>query len=326
MRAIGFAGFSGAGKTTLIVGLIPELNRRGLSVSTIKHAHHGFDLDQPGKDSYVHRAAGAHEVLVASANRLALMRELRGAPEPSLADLLRLLAPVDLVLVEGFKRDSLPKIEVHRAANGKPPIHPRTIAIVALISAIWLDPPCSCRMQRSTTFAAAGRSRARACGTGRRRSCAARFSVKPARQCRQMATLVIPKSPNLGVEREQKETAVRKPPFRFGKGRVIGFSSYRNIELKRPKMKVILALTFAGAGFIAGLRAAWLWWRASGEKPTISWNQDAWRDIQDAEWIVALLGAVQASGKLNGQAAIWTAASVVLNAVSTCLGAWPTSG
>ena len=140
MRAIGFAGFSGAGKTTLIVGLIPEMNRRGLSVSTIKHAHHGFDLDQPGKDSYVHRAAGAHEVLVASANRLALMRELRGAPEPSLADLLRLLAPVDLVLVEGFKRDSLPKIEVHRAANGKPPIHPEDRNIVALISDV-ADPP-----------------------------------------------------------------------------------------------------------------------------------------------------------------------------------------
>ncbi len=120
--------------------LIPELNRRGLSVSTIKHAHHGFDLDQPGKDSYVHRAAGAHEVLVASANRLALMRELRGAPEPSLADLLRLLAPVDLVLVEGFKRDSLPKIEVHRAANGKPPIHPQDDCIVALISDC-LNPP-----------------------------------------------------------------------------------------------------------------------------------------------------------------------------------------
>jgi len=140
MRAIGFAGFSGAGKTTLIVRLIQELNRRGLSVSTIKHAHHGFDLDQPGKDSYVHRAAGAHEVLVASANRLALMRELRGAPEPSLADLLRLLAPVDLVLVEGFKRDSLPKIEVHRAANGKPPIHPEDRNIVALISDV-ADPP-----------------------------------------------------------------------------------------------------------------------------------------------------------------------------------------
>ena len=140
MRAIGFAGWSGAGKTTLIVRLIPELNRRGLSVSTIKHAHHGFDLDRPGKDSYAHRAAGAHEVLVASANRLALMRELRGAPEPSLAELLRLVAPVDLVLIEGFKRDPLPKIEVYRAANGKPPIHPQDDRIVALISDCN-DPP-----------------------------------------------------------------------------------------------------------------------------------------------------------------------------------------
>jgi molybdopterin-guanine dinucleotide biosynthesis adapter protein len=134
MRAIGFAGWSGAGKTTLIVKLIPELNRRGLSVSTIKHAHHNFDLDQPGKDSYEHRAAGAQEVLVASANRVALMRELRGAPEPSLAELLRLLKSVDLVLVEGFKRDPLPKIEIFRAANGKPPLYPDDRNIVALIS------------------------------------------------------------------------------------------------------------------------------------------------------------------------------------------------
>jgi molybdopterin-guanine dinucleotide biosynthesis adapter protein len=133
MRAIGFAGWSGAGKTTLIVKLIPELNRRGLSVSTIKHAHHNFDLDQPGKDSYEHRAAGAEEVLVASANRVALMRELRGAPEPSLAELLRLLKDVDLVLVEGFKRDPLPKIEVFRAANGKPALYTGDRRIVALI-------------------------------------------------------------------------------------------------------------------------------------------------------------------------------------------------
>jgi len=140
MRVIGFAGFSGAGKTTLIVRLIPELNRRGFSVSTIKHAHHGFDLDQPGKDSYEHRAAGAHEVLVSSANRVALMRELRGAPEPTLAELLRLLEPVDLALVEGFKRDSLPKIEVHRVANLKPALHPQDDSIVALISDD-ADPP-----------------------------------------------------------------------------------------------------------------------------------------------------------------------------------------
>jgi molybdopterin-guanine dinucleotide biosynthesis adapter protein len=134
MRAIGFAGWSGAGKTTLIVKLIPELNRRGLSVSTIKHAHHNFDLDQPGKDSYEHRAAGAEEVLVASANRVALMRELRGAPEPSLGELFRLLKSVDLVLVEGFKRDPLPKIEVFRTANAKPPLYPEDRNIVALIS------------------------------------------------------------------------------------------------------------------------------------------------------------------------------------------------
>jgi len=134
MRVIGFAGWSGAGKTTLIVKLILELNRRGLSVSTIKHAHHNFDLDQPGKDSYEHRAAGAEDVLVASANRVALMRELRGAPEPSLAELLRLLKNVDLVLVEGFKRDPLPKIEVFRGANGKPLLYPEDANIVALIS------------------------------------------------------------------------------------------------------------------------------------------------------------------------------------------------
>jgi molybdopterin-guanine dinucleotide biosynthesis adapter protein len=134
MRVIGLAGWSGAGKTTLIKSLIPEFNRRGLSVSTIKHAHHGFDLDRPGKDSYEHRAAGANEVLVASANRLALMRELRGAPQPSLGELLRMLAPVDLVLIEGFRRDSVPKIEVFREANGKPLLHPEDPCIVALVS------------------------------------------------------------------------------------------------------------------------------------------------------------------------------------------------
>ena len=133
MRIIGFAGWSGAGKTTLIARLIPELNRRGFSVSTIKHAHHNFDLDQPGKDSYEHRLAGAQEVLVASANRVALMRELRGAPEPSLGELLRLLKDVDLVIIEGFKRDPYPKIEVFRIANNKPPLYPEDPNIVALI-------------------------------------------------------------------------------------------------------------------------------------------------------------------------------------------------
>jgi molybdopterin-guanine dinucleotide biosynthesis adapter protein len=134
MRAIGIAGWSGAGKTTLITRLIPELNRRGFSVSTIKHAHHGFDVDQPGKDSFEHRAAGASEVLVTSSTRIALMRELRGAPEPSLAELLRMLAPVDLVLIEGFKRDTLAKIEVFREANGKPPLLPQDPHVVALVS------------------------------------------------------------------------------------------------------------------------------------------------------------------------------------------------
>src|SRR4051812_13927869 len=116
MRVIGFAGWSGAGKTTLLRRLIPVLVRRGLSVSTLKHAHHAFDIDQPGKDSWEHRQAGATEVLIGSANRWALMHELRGGPEPGLDDLLRRLSPVNLVLVEGFKRGSQAKIEVHRAA------------------------------------------------------------------------------------------------------------------------------------------------------------------------------------------------------------------
>jgi molybdopterin-guanine dinucleotide biosynthesis protein B len=133
MRVIALGGWSGAGKTTLVKLLIPELNRRGFAVSTIKHAHHGFDVDQPGKDSYEHRAAGAREVLVASANRIALMRELRGAPEPSLAELLRMLAPVDLVLIEGFKREPVTRIEVYREANGKPPLHPEDPYIAALV-------------------------------------------------------------------------------------------------------------------------------------------------------------------------------------------------
>jgi molybdopterin-guanine dinucleotide biosynthesis adapter protein len=120
MRVIGLAGWSGAGKTTLLLKLIPELNRRGLAVSTLKHAHHAFDIDQPGKDSFEHRSAGAKEVLIASERRWALIRELRGEPEPPLADLLRRLSPVDLVIVEGFKASAHPKIEVHRAAIGKP--------------------------------------------------------------------------------------------------------------------------------------------------------------------------------------------------------------
>ncbi len=132
MRIIGLAGWSGAGKTTLVTRLIPLLAGRNISVSTVKHAHHAFDVDQPGKDSYEHRQAGATEVLVSSDLRFALMHELRGAPEPRLADLLAKLAPVDLVLVEGFKREHLPKIEIHRAANGKPFLYPDDPDIVAL--------------------------------------------------------------------------------------------------------------------------------------------------------------------------------------------------
>jgi molybdopterin-guanine dinucleotide biosynthesis protein B len=132
MRVIGLAGWSGAGKTTLLRGLIPWLEAQGLTVSTVKHAHHDFDIDQPGKDSHSHRQAGARQVLVSSARRWALMTELRGAPEPPLAVLLAQLAPVGLVLVEGFKRDPLPKIEVFRAANGKPWLHPDDPSIRAV--------------------------------------------------------------------------------------------------------------------------------------------------------------------------------------------------
>src|SRR5246127_5740270 len=119
MRVIGLAGWSGAGKTTLLRKLIPELSGRGLLVSTLKHAHHSFDVDQPGKDSWQHRQAGAREVMVASGRRWALMHELRGAAEPSLDELLARMTPVDLLLVEGFKHHDHPKIEVYRRALGK---------------------------------------------------------------------------------------------------------------------------------------------------------------------------------------------------------------
>ena len=132
MRLIGFAGWSGSGKTTLVTHVLPVLIGRGWRVSTIKHAHHGFDLDQPGKDSYEHRTAGATEVLISSATRWAIMHELRGAAEPELEELLLHLAPVDLVIVEGFKRSAYPKIEVHRPAVGKPPLYPADPNIIAL--------------------------------------------------------------------------------------------------------------------------------------------------------------------------------------------------
>jgi molybdopterin-guanine dinucleotide biosynthesis protein B len=139
MRIIGLAGWSGAGKTTLLSKLIPRLVARGVTVSTIKHAHHAFDLDQPGKDSHTHRKAGAREVLVSSAVRWALVHELRGAPELTLPELLAKLSPVDLVIIEGYKREPHPKLEVHRAANAKPLIHPDDPHIVAIASDQQLD-------------------------------------------------------------------------------------------------------------------------------------------------------------------------------------------
>jgi molybdopterin-guanine dinucleotide biosynthesis protein B len=132
MKVIGLAGWSGAGKTTLLTRLIPHFIGQGLRVSVIKHAHHQFDVDVPGKDSWRHREAGAAEVLVASEKRWALMHELRGASEPRLPDLLERLSAVDLVVVEGFKREPHRKIEVHRAANGKPLLFPDDPGIVGI--------------------------------------------------------------------------------------------------------------------------------------------------------------------------------------------------
>jgi molybdopterin-guanine dinucleotide biosynthesis protein B len=139
VKAFGFAGWSGSGKTTLIERLIPRLRARGLTVSLIKHAHHAFDVDRPGKDSYRHREAGATEVLLTSSTRWALMHELRGAPEPGLAEQLGRLSPCDLVLVEGFKFAAIPKLEVHRPSTGQPLLHPRDPHIVAVASDAPVD-------------------------------------------------------------------------------------------------------------------------------------------------------------------------------------------
>ena len=132
MKVIGLAGWSGAGKTTLLARVMPHLLGQGLRVSVIKHAHHSFDVDVPGKDSWVHRQSGAAEVLVSSGRRWALMHELRGAPEPRLPELLKRMSPVDLVIVEGFKSEPHRKIEVHRAANGKPMLFPDDPGIVGI--------------------------------------------------------------------------------------------------------------------------------------------------------------------------------------------------
>lgn len=134
MRVFGLAGWSGSGKTTLLARLLPELIGRGLAVSTVKHAHHSFDIDQPGKDSWRHREAGASEVMIASARRWALIHEHRDAPEPSLDALIGRMTPVDLLLVEGFKRDAHDKLEVHRPALGKPLLCREDPHIVAVAS------------------------------------------------------------------------------------------------------------------------------------------------------------------------------------------------
>ncbi len=132
MRIVGLAGWSEAGKTTLITRVVPVLVRRGLKVATVKHAHHDFDVDQPGKDSWLHRQAGASEVAIASSRRWAIVHELRGELELSLAEILAKLSPVDLVIVEGFKRHAHPKLEVFRAAIGQPLLHPHDDCIVAI--------------------------------------------------------------------------------------------------------------------------------------------------------------------------------------------------
>ncbi|OEJ67368.1 molybdopterin-guanine dinucleotide biosynthesis protein B [Magnetovibrio blakemorei] len=134
MRVFGIVGMSGSGKTELLIHLIPELKQRGLRISTMKHTHHNFDIDKPGKDSYRHRQAGADEVLVSSAGRWALVRELRGEPEPTLTELLEHMKPVDLVLVEGFKREGHDKLEVYRPRHGKTFLAPGNSTIVAVAS------------------------------------------------------------------------------------------------------------------------------------------------------------------------------------------------
>ena len=148
MKVFGFAGWSGSGKTTLVEKLIPEFTARGLRVSVIKHAHHGFDLDKPGKDSWRHREAGAMQVLMLSNDRWVLMHELRGAPEPTLDEQLRLLEPCDLVLIEGYKAAAVPKIEIHRPSHGKPPLWPENAHVVAVATDADNDADLDCHLPR----------------------------------------------------------------------------------------------------------------------------------------------------------------------------------
>ncbi len=143
MKVLGIVGWSGSGKTTLLTAILPLLRTAGLTVSTVKHVHHDFDIDQPGKDSYRHREAGAHEVMVASATRWALLHEVEG-PEPALPTLLAKLDQVDLVLVEGYKAHPFPKLEVHRPSLQKAPIWPAMPSVIAVASDVHLDvTPCA---------------------------------------------------------------------------------------------------------------------------------------------------------------------------------------
>ena len=139
MKIFGIAGYSGSGKTTLIEKLIPVFTARGLRVSLIKHAHHTFDVDQPGKDSWRHRHAGCAEVLITSSRRWALMHELRGTAEPTLPELVAHLSDCDLLLIEGFKHKAIPKLEVHRAVVGEPLLFPHDSHITALASDATVD-------------------------------------------------------------------------------------------------------------------------------------------------------------------------------------------
>lgn len=139
MKVFGLAGWSGSGKTTLLKRLIPVLTSKDISVSTIKHAHHTFDIDRPGKDSFEHRLAGASEVLITSKTRWALMHENKGSDEPILESLLKKLSAVDLVLLEGFKKETHKKLEVYRASNGKPLLQKNDLNICGIASDIQLD-------------------------------------------------------------------------------------------------------------------------------------------------------------------------------------------